>query len=129
MGNFTDADVVGVNLDGFKTGAFAQAGINTESLKWNVKPEKKEFTTNYQDAKIGFRVWPGEGSGNIKGDMVYDTPTGVGDLDFITAWVPDFALPGPTIGGGIYADEFDYDFERGKLCSLDVKFSQNKNIP
>lgn len=128
MGNFTDADVVGVNLDGFHTGALPQIGMNVSSLKWNVKPEKKEFTTNYQDVKSGFRVWPAEGNGNLKGDFVYDTPVGVGVLTFTSPWVPDFSLPGPVIGGGIYADEFDYDFEKGKLVELDVKFSANKNI-
>ncbi len=128
MANFTDQDVIGVNLDGFKTGAYAQSGLNTESIKWNVKPEFKRFTNNYQDVKIGFTMGPPEGSLTLKGDMVFDTPVGVGVMDFATAFVPDFALPGDAIGGGLYADEYDYDFERSKLVTLDVKMSSNKNI-
>ncbi len=124
----TDVDVELINLDGYKWGAIAQAGISTHSIKITVKPEFIEKPKNWQNVVYGRVVGPLEGEMDISGDMIFDTPVGPGADNFITAFVPDFSTSFFGLVGGWYSVSAGIDLEMSKLVSLDRKYECNKLV-
>lgn len=135
MANDVFTDITIINNSGFFPGLpSAQSGMEVHSLKLSYKPQINRFSENYQGANVRKVVGPVRLEGDISGDLVYPSLTGIGAADFVTAFVFDIAFPdigGAAIGGGNYFESLDVDFEAkdAKEVTISAKFSNDKNIP